>query len=1017
MRGRCWSCILLLLLCMAPAQAALRVVLDDNYPPYSFRDAHGVLQGERVEIWQAWSAVSHIPVQIEGAPWAQVIEDFAAGRADVIDTIFLTPDRQRHYRFSMPYARIPVRIYFRRQLTGIHDGASLQGYSIAAKRGDACVKALAAEGLQSLRLYPDYTAIIDAAEQSQVLVFCMDQPSAIYLLGQRGLLASYRTTSQVLDDGKLAWAVSLDRPDLYGLIERGYARLPPQQVQAIEQKWQGEEIAEGPWYDSHRHLIWVMISALIIILFLIVWSQSLRRQVTLRTRALRHALQSVREARSLADTSRQGLEALIEAIPDILLEVDVHAICLSCRLSRHEAPAGAEIFMQAIGRPLVSVLPEAAVESFQRALEEAQKQGWSRAQTMSLDLAGMRHWFELLVGRQQGASGKSCLFVVLLHDITRSKFLEDELLLHRSHLESLVQAKTHELQEVNQQLRLQARLLRARSRSSQVLIRAVDERTLQNEVCRILVEECGHRMAAVSYVIADEAQTIRPMAWAGSGTDYLQMVHLSWGDNPHGHGPAGTSLRQGRPVRSMDSETDPQYRPWREEALRRGFLSSIALPFSLEDGQRGVFSIYAGVTHGFPDEEVALLSELVADFAYGNSVLRLRNRQSETLAELRRHIETEQKAREEALVLSAYLREVLNALDSAITVWGPDRRLRLWNQSLLKMFPQRKDILQTGIDHDEYRQRLLASGLELVPFSPWDEWDDSSQVTRSSEGRIVEYSRLSISDGSRIVIISDITELIQMRELMQRSERLAGLGRLVAGVAHELNTPIGVALTASTHLTHGLRQLQTITLGQTLSRQKLQDLIAQEVKATGLIERSLLRAIDLISNFKQVAVDQASEVRRTFDLGQVLHEVAETLRVLLRPEGHELVLEGPVGLQMDSFPGGLGQVISNLVTNAMAHAYGKGESGHLRLVYEALGSDRVRLQFSDDGVGIPAEHLGHIFDPFFTTKLGQGGSGLGLHIVHTLVTDLLGGSISVSSLPGQGAHFQIVLPKVAPQER
>ena len=1016
MLGRCWWCVLLpgFIVLSAWAQPPLRVLIDDDYPPYSFHDARGVLQGERIDVWKAWAAVNKTSVQVIGLPWGQAKAALLAGQGDVLDTLFVTPERRANYRFSPPYARIPVRLYFARQLTGVGDIHSLGAFTIAAKNGDACLHTLTEVGLHQMRTYVSYDAIIDAAQQHQVSVFCMDQSAAVYLLAHRGLLQQFRSTAAI-SEGSLAWAVVRSRPELYGEVQRGFARLPAQDVLSIERKWQGEELPAASWRKQYRSLIILVGVAALAILMLLIWGQTLRLRVLARTRALRRALQAVREARSRADDSRKGLEALIDAIPDVLLEIDVDGRCLSCRLPQHDVLAGAEVFMQAVGHSIGSLWSAASADVFSQALAETRQRGWSRGRVVYLELAAQQRCFELLIGSRKDADGNLGHFVVLLHDISRRKSLEDELRLHRTHLESLVQAKTQELHQANEQLQRQARLLRARSRSSQALIRAVDEHALQNEVCRILVEECGHRMATVSYVIQDEAQSLRPTAWAGEGVDYLQKIRLSWGDNLYGRGPAGRSLREGRPVVS-DADQDPGYLPWREMALAHGFLSSIGLPFQFEDGQQGVFSIYAGQAHGFPDGEVALLQELVDDFAYGHSVLRLRIRQDETLQELRHHIETEQKARQESSTLSAYLREVLDALDSAIIVWGPDHRLRLWNQSLVRMFPQRAEWLQQGIDHDEYRRRLIETGAEVIPFSTWDHWDDSTIVKRSNAGRIVEYSRLSITDGSRIVIISDITETMQMRELMQRNERLSGLGRLVAGVAHELNTPIGVALTASTHLTHGLRQLQTVAAGSSLSRQTLQALLEQQRKATGLIEKSLLRAIDLIGNFKQVSVDQAGEARRDFDLAQVLHEVVETVRVLLKPEGHDIQLEGDGAISMDSFPGALGQVITNLVTNAIAHAYEQGQHGHLRLFYERQGEERVRLLFEDDGMGIPAEHMAHIFDPFFTTKLGKGGSGLGLHIVHTIVTDLLGGSVSVQSQPGQGAHFQIILPVHAPEE-
>ena len=181
-----------------------------------------------------------------------------------------------------------------------------------------------------------------------------------------------------------------------------------------------------------------------------------------------------------------------------------------------------------------------------------------------------------------------------------------------------------------------------------------------------------------------------------------------------------------------------------------------------------------------------------------------------------------------------------------------------------------------------------------------------------------------------------------------------------------------------------------------------------------MLERNLQRAAELIGSFKQIAVDQSSYQRRGFELAEVVQEIAVALRPTLRRGGVTLVDDTPPGLRMDSFPGPLGQVLINLVNNAVVHAFEGGAGGRVLIGAEALGGDRVGLWVEDDGRGIAPEHLRQIFDPFFTTQLGQGGSGLGLHIVYTLVTGLLGGRISVQSAPGRGTRFHIELPCRAP---
>jgi signal transduction histidine kinase len=206
------------------------------------------------------------------------------------------------------------------------------------------------------------------------------------------------------------------------------------------------------------------------------------------------------------------------------------------------------------------------------------------------------------------------------------------------------------------------------------------------------------------------------------------------------------------------------------------------------------------------------------------------------------------------------------------------------------------------------------------------------------------------------------------------------------------------------HLETGLKRAQLLSFLQSIH------------EVTDLVDRNLRRTADLIRSFKQVAVDQASEQRRLFDLDEVVNEINLTMMPTLRKSPYCFHTEIPVGIRMDSYPGPLGQVLINLVHNALRHAFDGREKGQFGLVAELLDENRLRLIFSDDGVGIPKQNLGHIFDPFFTTKLGQGGSGLGLSIVQNIITGMLGGRIEVSSTPGLGSQFQIELPLSAPQK-
>ncbi len=259
-----------------------------------------------------------------------------------------------------------------------------------------------------------------------------------------------------------------------------------------------------------------------------------------------------------------------------------------------------------------------------------------------------------------------------------------------------------------------------------------------------------------------------------------------------------------------------------------------------------------------------------------------------------------------------------------------------------------------------------------------------------------------------------LAELREAQESLIQAETMASLGQLVAGVAHEINTPIGIGLTAASHIGEQADRLrERFTDGQ-LRKSDFVDFLSELAESSRLLMANIDRAASLVQSFKQVAVDQSSGDRRVFELGGYIAEVLFSLRPRLKRTRLTVEVDCAEGLMLDSYPGAFGQVLTNLVINALVHAYGDGAVGVIRITAQPEGDSRVRLDFMDDGAGIAPEHLPKVFEPFFTTKRGQGGSGLGLHIVFNTVTGPLGGTVSVQSWPGQGTRFTIKLPREAP---
>lgn len=259
-----------------------------------------------------------------------------------------------------------------------------------------------------------------------------------------------------------------------------------------------------------------------------------------------------------------------------------------------------------------------------------------------------------------------------------------------------------------------------------------------------------------------------------------------------------------------------------------------------------------------------------------------------------------------------------------------------------------------------------------------------------------------------------LASLRNMQNELIRSEKMAALGSLVAGVAHELNTPIGNSVTVASTLMEQTETLLNDERAGTLRRSSFDRYLETAAAGTELLLRTLKRASELVSSFKQVAVDQSSDQRRKFDLQNVLQEVAMTLAPTYNKMRYKLVLDLAPGITLDSYPGPLGQVITNFITNSLTHGFEGRDIGTMQLSTRHLDGEHVEITFSDDGIGIPPEHQKRVFDPFFTTKLGKGGSGLGMNIVYNLVTSVLGGKIELRSTPGAGTTLTVVLPLCAP---
>src|SRR5206468_7589852 len=261
---------------------------------------------------------------------------------------------------------------------------------------------------------------------------------------------------------------------------------------------------------------------------------------------------------------------------------------------------------------------------------------------------------------------------------------------------------------------------------------------------------------------------------------------------------------------------------------------------------------------------------------------------------------------------------------------------------------------------------------------------------------------------------SALLELNAAQQNLIDAERLAALGGLVAGVAHEVNNPIGLGLTVASSLARRTDQFEAEMRSSTaLRRSQLEEFVRSSRDASQQLVGNLHRAAELIQSFKQVAVDRSHAERRQFNLSEATDQIIASLRPVLKRAPITLAIDVPEGLVVDGFPGSYGQILTNLFLNAANHAFPDGRAGAITISARPRGNDDIEIIFADNGAGMTPDVQRQAFDQFFTTRRNEGGTGPGLHIGQYLVTQQLGGRMMLESRLGQGTTFRIIMPRVA----
>lgn len=285
--------------------------------------------------------------------------------------------------------------------------------------------------------------------------------------------------------------------------------------------------------------------------------------------------------------------------------------------------------------------------------------------------------------------------------------------------------------------------------------------------------------------------------------------------------------------------------------------------------------------------------------------------------------------------------------------------------------------------------------------------EELRQLNETLEGRVARRTEELAAANSDL--LHTLEDLQRMQKQLVLSEKLAALGELVAGVAHEINTPVGVALSAGSTLAEKNRALGDLFAHGEMKRSDLSQFLEESHEGTEMILVNLNRASDLIRSFKMVAADQVSEHRRPFTVRSYIDEILLSLRPKLKKTAHTVEVRCDEAMTIDSYPGAFSQILTNLIINSLTHGFTPEQAGHITIEVQCQ-EKQLLLRYTDDGRGMTPEVRDRIFEPFFTTARGQGNTGLGLHIVFNIVTRTLGGTIVCESEPGQGTSFVMTLP-------
>ena len=1034
----------------APAAApSITVVLDDSFPPYVMRDAAGELQGYLPERWRIWQARTGVAVELRGMDWAQAQRVMREGGAQVIDTIARTPAREALYDFSAPHSELKVMLFFRAYLSGITDAASARDFTVGVKEGDRCVDHLAAAGVQRLQKYPSYAALARGALRQEVVVFCMNEQPADYLLTELGLHDAFMHTAP-LYTSELRWAVRKGDARTLAQVSDGFARIDAQTQEALQRKWFGEPLG-GPLPAYLAYAGYALLAAAGALLLLLAWLHSLRRAVQVKTAELAE--------------ERARFKTLFQTLPDPIWFKDADGRMLACNHAYERMVGATEETI--LGKTDVQLIGPSQAVNFRATDVQAlaTDQPVRFEESLDLDGSGTPRHFQTTKTRVADAAGRALGVLGIAHDVTQSR-----------RLESRLSERVKEL-----------RCLYAVVRASEDLERPLTD--LLGEVVALLPAAWLHAEVAVARIVWDGR------TWeSGRFDDAVQAMEADFEVDEHRCGSVGVGYRQAQPVQDegpflkeerslIDSVAEHLAGLLRRrEAEARLHESEERFRTLFEDTRQAITLIADGRFIAANRASLDMLRMQRLDELIGRTPADISP--PEQPDGLRSDVAAAQRVRSafaQGVIEFEWLHrradgEVFPArvLVTAIRQGGQDLLHMIWTdigeaKRVERELAEHRQMLERRVAErtaelaqmaqslraaDEEKQAifdaatvgiLLARGRRIVHcnrtleqmygYAPGEMNGCSTRILYGSDeafaevgehmqqvlpraGSVREEREVLRRDGSRFWVrlmiraidpadpdkgvtgtLEDIglerAALAEMAHARALAEEAAqAKSAFLANMSHEIRTPMN-AIIGMTHLAL-----------KTNPSPRQRDYLLKIRQSS----QHLLGVINEILDFSKIEAGKLAVERVDFELDQVLDSVTSLMAEKAAVKGLELIVRvaDDVPAHLVGDPLRIGQVLINYTSNAVKFTDAGEVAIHVGVQERRDDQLLLRLSVRDTGIGLDEAQRSKLFRSFqqadSSTTRRFGGTGLGLVIAQRLAT-LMGGEVGVDSTPGQGACF------------